>query len=115
MIKRGDIYEVSLPETEGSCVQGGRRPVIVVQNNIGNQFSPTTLICPITSKKKRNLPTHMSISCGEGGLRLDSTVLCEQSMVIDKEQLIRKIGEINNSKRLAELNQKLCVAFGLEI
>lgn len=84
-IKRGDIYHVDLDPVFGS-EQGGYRPVLVIQNNIGNQYSPTVIVAAITSKEKMKLPTHIAIPEIEG-LEKNSVVLLEQLKTIDKRRL----------------------------
>lgn len=91
-IKRGDIYYADLSPVVGS-EQGGVRPVIVVQNNIGNKFSPTTIVAPITSKmNKAKLPTHIEIKAKQFGLEKDSVLLLEQIRTIDKLRLKEFLG-----------------------
>ena len=92
-IKRGEIYLADLNPVMGS-EQGGIRPVVVIQNNIGNYYSPTIIVAAITSAEKRHLPTHTKLesSC----LNKDSTALLEQIRTIDKRRLISYIGEVSN-------------------
>lgn len=93
-IKRGDIYYVDLDPVKGS-EQSGRRPVIVIQNDIGNAFSPTVIIAPLTTKRfSREYPTNVDLSKGAAGLREDSTVLLSQIRTIDKKRLGKKIGSL---------------------
>lgn len=110
-IKRGDIYYADLSPVVGS-EQGGKRPVIVVQNNMGNQFSPTVIVAVLTSKLKKRLPTHIDIGSGEGNLTMDSTVLLEQIKTIDKSRLGRYIGSVTDQK-MGEINQAMAVSLGL--
>ena len=85
-IERGQIYFASLPENEH--VQGGERPVLVIQNNIGNKFSPNLIVCTITSKiNKKNMPTHVRIS-KEDGMRMDSDIQAESILTISKKSII---------------------------
>ncbi|HIU10506.1 MAG TPA: type II toxin-antitoxin system PemK/MazF family toxin [Candidatus Avidehalobacter gallistercoris] len=94
-LKRGDIFFAELNPVQGS-EQGGVRPVLVVQNDVGNNFSPTTIILPITSKlSKAKLPTHVEISRRESGLSRDSVVLAEQIRTIDKVRLQQKVACLN--------------------
>ena len=94
-LKRGDIFFAELNPVQGS-EQGGVRPVLVVQNDVGNNFSPTTIILPITSKRsKAKLPTHVEISRRESGLSRDSVVLAEQIRTIDKVRLQQKVACLN--------------------
>lgn len=108
-IKRGDIFMVDLPFEEGS-VQHGYRPAVIIQNNIGNRFSPTTIIASITSKKeeKNYLPTHILLR-NESNIERNSVILCEQVRTIDKKVLRRKIGQLRR-KKLIELNIALAVS-----
>jgi mRNA interferase MazF len=92
----GDIYIVNLGEPFGS-EQGGVRPALVIQNNIGNQHSPTTMIVPITSQSKTHLPVHVEIG-RESGLPKDSIALFEQIQTIDKRRIGRYIGRLDPSK-----------------
>lgn len=112
-IKRGEIYLVDLTDALGS-EQKGVRPAVIVQNDIGNTHSPTTLIVPLTSKTKMNMaPTHVTIR-PEDGVRLTSEAVCEQARVADQIRLKKHIGTITNEAVLKEINQKLMVAFGLQ-
>lgn len=93
-VKRGDLFYADLSPVVGS-EQGGIRPVLVIQNNNGNKYSPTTIVAAITSqKKKSSLPTHIKIS--SGGLPKDSVALLEQIRTIDKSRLKEKIGIISD-------------------
>lgn len=114
MVRRGEIYLVDLDKNVGS-EQAGLRPAIIVQNEIGNVHSPTTIICPLTSKNKPPLSTHVSLRPNDGccGITKDSTVLCEQVRVIDKARCKKKLGKIQNQKIIEEINQKLMVSMGL--
>ena len=105
-IKRGEIYWVDFGKTKGS-EQGGKRPALVVQNNIGNKHSPTTIVVAITSKRKPNLPTHVILEKDAlNGLSSDSLVTCEQIKTIDKARLLDKIGEISPKKQ-KEVNRAM--------
>lgn len=84
-VRRGDIYHADLDPVFGS-EQGGYRPVLVIQNNIGNQYSPTVIVAAITSKEKMKLPTHIAVPEMEG-LEKDSVVLLEQLRTLDKRRL----------------------------
>ena len=111
MIQRGDIYLVNLNDQVGS-EQGGIRPAVIVQNEIGNNFSPTTLICPLTTKKKSLSVTHVDLSKDSDGVAMDSTVLCEQIRVIDKSRIVKKLGQIDRDK-LNDINKKILVSLGI--
>ena len=94
MIKRGELYYADLSPVVGS-EQGGVRPVLVVQNDIGNKYSPTIIAAAITSKMtKAKLPTHIELCALEYGLLKDSVVLLEQIRTIDKRRLKERIGEL---------------------
>lgn len=94
-IKRGELYYADLRPVVGS-EQGGVRPVLIVQNDAGNKYSPTTIIAAITSKTKNAIPTHVDIhSSEENGLKEDSTILLEQLRTIDKTRIIERIGNLN--------------------
>ena len=112
-INRGDIFYANLDGIIGS-EQSGIRPVIIVQNNIGNKYSPTTIIVPLTKKVKTRMyqPTHCLLY-PFGNIKYDSIVLTEQIRVIDKSRLKEKIGNINN-KNMKEIDNKILIALGLE-
>lgn len=111
-VKRGDIFYADLSPVVGS-EQGGVRPVLVLQNNIGNKYSPTTIVAAITSQiNKAKLPTHLEIQAQEYGLQKDSVVLMEQIRTIDKKRLREKIGNINDQK-MFEIDTCLKVSVGL--
>jgi len=95
-IKRGEIYYADLRPVVGS-EQGGIRPVLIVQNDKGNKYSPTTIVLTLTSQtKKSDIPTHVYIHSDRGnGLSLDSTVLCEQMRTIDKSRIKDRIGKVD--------------------
>lgn len=93
-IHRGSIYMASLPITKNSSVQGGFRPVLVVQNNTGNTFSPTVQVIPLTSRIKRDLPIHTTI-IGHG-LDKESTALTEQMQTVNKTILRQYIGKVDD-------------------
>jgi len=110
IIHRGEIYLIDLYNGAGS-EQNGVRPAVVVQNEIGNQHSPTTIVCPLTTKAKRLSITHANLSRGSGVLQ-DSVVLCEQIRVIDKSRILKRLGEISPEK-LNEINQKIMISLGI--
>lgn len=111
MIKRGDIYYADLSPVIGS-EQGGLRPVLVVQNDIGNKHSPTVIVSAITSQLgKTNLPTHIEIS-NNCGLSRESVVLLEQVRTIDKARLKEKMGHIDD-KTMTMVNKAISVSLGL--
>ena len=111
-VKRGEIYYADLSPVVGS-EQGGIRPVLIVQNDIGNKHSPTVIAAAITSKKEKSqLPTHISVSAQSCGLSKDSVVLLEQVRTLDKRRLKERMGELD-SYSMAQVNNALQVSFGL--
>ena len=108
---RGDIYYADLGSALGS-IQGGTRPVLIVQNNMGNMHAPTTIVCPITSAMKHRLPTHVNLN-KSGGLVKDSIVLCEQIMTINKHQLRNYIGSVVDPFLLGKINKALNISLGI--
>lgn len=95
-IKRGDIFYADLRPVVG-CEQGGIRPVLILQNNMGNKYSPTTIVATLTSKTcKKELPTHIVLHKKDAdGLPKDSIILCEQVRTIDKRRIKDKLGSVN--------------------
>ena len=113
IIKRGDMFYADLSPVIGS-EQGGIRPVLIIQNDMGNKYSPTVIAAAITSQVNKNrLPTHIEIDSDEFGLKSDSVVLTEQIRTIDKSRLKEKIGHINNEKVMDRINNAIGVSFGL--
>ena len=111
-IKRGEIYYADLSPVVGS-EQGGMRPVLIVQNDVGNRYSPTVIAAAITSQRdKSRLPTHIELESGSCGLARDSIVLLEQIRTIDKRRLRERMGQIGD-EAMADINQALSVSFGL--
>ncbi|MCL2677759.1 MAG: type II toxin-antitoxin system PemK/MazF family toxin [Clostridiales bacterium] len=114
MLKRGDIYFAQLSPVQGS-EQGGIRPVLIVQNDVGNQYSPTTIVLAITSQiNKARLPTHIELSRQESGLERDSVVLAEQVRTIDKARLQHKVAELDKGT-MSKVEKGLAVSIGLII
>lgn len=112
-IKKGDLYFADLSPVTGS-EQGGVRPVLVVQNDVGNKYSPTIIVAAITSKKnKADLPTHVAIDADGNGLSKNSIILMEQLRTIDKRRLKERIGSIDKT-RLPEVNEALSVSLGID-
>ena len=111
-IRRGDIYYADLSPVVGS-EQGGIRPVLIVQNNVGNRFSPTVIAAAITSQQsKANLPTHITLHADSSGLAKDSVVLLEQVRTIDKKRLKEKMGSVDESA-MNDINNAISISFGL--
>lgn len=111
-VKRGDIFYADLSPVVGS-EQGGVRPVLIVQNDIGNKYSPTIIVAAITSQiNKAKLPTHIEVSSDEYGLNKDSVILLEQIRTIDKKRLKEKIGHISDSL-MENVDRGLSISFAL--
>lgn len=111
-VKRGDIYYADLSPVVGS-EQGGIRPVLIVQNDVGNRFSPTVIAAAITSQSdKTKLPTHIKVNAVSSGLAKDSIVLLEQVRTIDKRRLKEKMGTLDSCS-MDQINQALSISFGL--
>lgn len=111
-IRRGDIYYADLSPVIGS-EQGGLRPVLIVQNDVGNKYSPTVIAAAITSRvSKTKLPTHIDIYASKVGLAKDSVVLLEQIRTIDKVRLKEKMGHLDDDS-MRSVNDALSVSFGL--
>ena len=109
---RGEIYLVDLSDRLGS-EQGGIRPAVIVQNETGNLYSPTTIVCPMTSKRKKMSATHVELTPGDAGIAQDSTVLCEQVRVIDKARIRRKLGEVRSPEKIRDINRKIMISVGI--
>ena len=111
-IKRGDIYYADLSPVVGS-EQGGIRPVLIVQNNVGNRYSPTVIAAAITSQvNKAKMPTHISLGAPNYGLTRDSIILTEQIRTLDKRRLREKMGHLDDDM-MTEVNSAIAVSFGL--
>ena len=111
-IKRGDIFYADLSPVVGS-EQGGLRPVLIVQNDVGNKYSPTVIAAAITSRVgKTKLPTHIDIHADRVGLARDSVVLLEQIRTIDKKRLREKMGHLDDNMMNA-VNNAISISFGL--
>lgn len=112
IIRRGDIFYADLSPVVGS-EQGGVRPVLVIQNDIGNKYSPTVIIAAITSQiNKAKLPTHIEINGKQYGLPKDSVILLEQVRTIDKRRFIEKICKLDD-EMMYKVNEGLKVSLGL--
>ncbi len=113
-IRRGDIYFADLRPVVGS-EQGGIRPVLIIQNDVGNRHSPTVIAAAITSQmNKARLPTHIELSASSYGLTRDSVILLEQIRTIDKRRLLEKMGRLDKSA-MAEVDSALAVSFGIHL
>jgi mRNA interferase MazF len=112
-VKRGDIFYADLSPVVGS-EQGGIRPVIIIQNDVGNKYSPTVIVAAITSQiNKAKLPTHVEISSEEYGLNKDSVVLLEQIRTLDKKRLKEKIGHMTDND-MKKVDEALSISVGLQ-
>ena len=112
IVKRGDIYYADLSPVVGS-EQGGVRPVLIIQNDIGNKYSPTVIATAITSQiNTAKMPTHIELDANEYGLSKDSVVLAEQIRTIDKQRLKEKIGHLDD-RLMNRVNEALEISFGL--
>ncbi len=111
-VKRGDIYYADLSPVVGS-EQGGVRPVLIVQNDVGNKYSPTVIAAAITSQHdKSRMPTHINVNGDSCGLSKDSVVLLEQVRTIDKQRLKERMGNLSNND-MNKIDKALYVSFGL--
>ena len=112
-MKQFEIWAACLPRIEGSHIQGGNRPVVVVSNDMANTHSPVITIVPLTSNRYKNpLPTHVTLSAD--GLPLTSVALCEQVTAVDKPLLSRRIGSIDEASTRSALNRALAAQFGMK-
>lgn len=111
-VRRGDIFFADLSPVVGS-EQGGLRPVLIVQNDVGNRHSPTVIAAAITSRtSKTRLPTHIDVRSDVSGLNRDSVVLLEQIRTIDKSRLKERMGHIDETA-MGEINDAIQISFGL--
>ena len=111
-IRRGDIYYADLSPVVGS-EQGGLRPVLIIQNDIGNKYSPTVIAAAITSRmSKARLPTHIDIYADRVGLSKDSVILLEQIRTLDKRRLKEKMGHLDDTI-MDHVNTAIAISFGL--
>lgn len=112
-VKRGDIYYADLSPVVGS-EQGGIRPVLIVQNDVGNKYSPTVIAAAITSQKEKNkLPTHITLESEGCGLSKESVVLLEQIRTIDKRRLKERMGQLDDGS-MERVDKALSISFGLQ-
>jgi len=110
-VKRGEIYYADLSPVIGS-EQAGVRPILVVQNDVGNKFSPTIIGIAITSKQKAKLPTHIEIEGTKYGLDKDSVILAEQIRTLDKRRLKEKVGRLDN-ETMEKVKRAIEISFGI--
>jgi mRNA interferase MazF len=112
IVKRGDVYFADLSPVVGS-EQGGVRPVLVIQNDIGNRFSPTVIVAAITAQiQKAKLPTHVEIDAKRYGFERDSVILLEQIRTIDKQRLTDKITHLDD-EMMVKVDDALQISLGL--
>lgn len=112
-IKRGELYYADLSPVVGS-EQGGVRPVLVVQNDVGNKYSPTVIAAAVTSKiNKAKLPTHIELPSNSYGLAKDSVILLEQIRTLDKRRLKERIGELNELT-MTRVDKAILISLGFE-
>ena len=112
IVKKGDLFFADLSPVVGS-EQGGVRPVLVVQNDVGNKYSPTIIVAAVTSQTgKAKLPTHVQLEATQGGLSKDSVVLLEQLRTIDKRRLRDKVCHLD-AEILQKVNHALCISLEL--
>ena len=113
MVARGEIYFAELNPVQGS-EQGGFRPVLIVQNDVGNTYSPTTIVLAITSQlNKARLPTHVAVPAKESGLSRDSVILAEQVRTIDKSRLRQKVARLE-PRTMRRIEDAMAVSIGLQ-
>jgi mRNA interferase MazF len=113
LIQRGDIFYANLNPVQGS-EQGGQRPVLIIQNDVGNMYSPTTIIAAITSRIKRaKLPTHVELSAARFQMEKDSVILLEQMRTIDKQRLMEKITKLDVETML-QVDRAIEISLGLK-
>ena len=113
-IKRGDIFYADLSPVVGS-EQGGLRPVLIIQNDVGNKYSPTVIAAAITSRmSKTRLPTHIDIYAARAGLAKDSVILLEQIRTLDKRRLRERMGHLDDSV-MEQVNTAIAVSFGIGV
>ncbi|HKM28115.1 MAG TPA: type II toxin-antitoxin system PemK/MazF family toxin [Anaerovoracaceae bacterium] len=112
IVKKGDLYFADLSPVVGS-EQGGIRPVLVVQNDVGNKYSPTIIVAAVTSQiNKAKLPTHVELEAADGGLSKNSVVLLEQLRTIDKQRLKERIGTLSEGQ-IPTVDEALSVSLGI--
>lgn len=112
VVKRGDIYYANLSPVVGS-EQGGHRPVLVIQNDVGNKYSPTIIVVAITSQiSKAKLPTHVEINAKQSSLEKDSVILLEQLRTIDKRRLKEKVSHLSEDI-MSLVDESIKVSLGL--
>ena len=113
IVRKGDIFYADLSPVIGS-EQGGMRPVVILQNDVGNRFSQTTIVAMITSKiTKAKMPTHINIDSEQYGLNKKSTILVEQIRTIDKRRIKEKLGKLNQED-IKKIDKAILISFGIK-
>ena len=114
-IKRGDIWMIDLGKLHNGSIQDGYRPCVIIQNDIGNKHSPCVVICPLTSKNKRVMPTHVNVNV-EDGIPFDSIVMCEQIQTRCKKEIRgnKPMCHLSDNK-MEQINKALAISIGLEL
>ena len=112
-IKWGDVVFVDFTDNSRNSEQSGIRPAIIIQNDKGNEHSPTTIVASITSQEKRYLPTHVVVKPYQSGLNKVSTILMEQVRTIDKSRILSKVGHIETDWLKEKIKKSLTISFGV--
>lgn len=112
-IKWGDVVFVDFTDNSRDSEQSGIRPAIIIQNDKGNEHSPTTIVASITSQEKRYLPTHVIVKPYQSGLNKVSTILMEQVRTIDKSRILSKVGHIETDWLKEKIKKSLTISFGV--
>ena len=112
-IKWGDVVFVDFTDNSRDSEQSGIRPAIIIQNDKGNEHSPTTIVASITSQDKRYLPTHVVVKPYQSGLNKVSTILMEQVRTIDKSRILSKVGHIETDWLKEKIKKSLTISFGV--
>jgi len=110
-IKRGDIVYIDLGKLHNGSIQDGYRPCVIIQNDIGNKYSPCVIVCPLTSRGKKSMPTHVDVGI-EDGLYSDSVVLCEQIQTRCKSEIKTRAILHLSDKKMDEINKALAISIG---
>ncbi len=111
-MKRGEIYNVDLGQTIG-CEQSGKRPCVIIQNNVGNEKSPTTIVAPMTERQKKNLPTHISVSEYDEKVSRCSTIMLEQVRTVSKSRIKDFLGKLSKDT-MREVDKALKISLVLK-
>lgn len=112
-VRWGDIVYVDFTDNSRGSEQSCIRPAIIVQNNIGNEHAPTTIVASITSQEKKPMPTHVMVKPYQSGLNKVSTIMCEQIRTIDKSRIISKVGHIDTEWLIEKIKKSLTISFNV--